>query len=219
MKVVTFDAGNTLIRLNQPVGVTYAAVAERLGVKLAPARLERGFKAAWKSVPPLPEVPGPRPDDGRSWWRAVVIQTLELAREKVEPFDNYFDAVYREFALPGIWRLEPGALDLLSDLRVAGLRLGIISNFDLRLRHILEHLGVLDFFEQIIISSQIGADKPSPRIFQAAIERFGVEPEEMLHVGDEEAADGDGARQAGMQTFILGLGGSGLKELRERVGL
>ncbi|MBV8813122.1 MAG: HAD-IA family hydrolase [Verrucomicrobia bacterium] len=219
MKVITFDAGNTLIRLNQPVGVTYAAVAERFGVKLAPASLERGFKAAWKSVPPLPEAPGPRPDDGRSWWRAVVIQTLELTGEKVEPFDNYFDAVYREFGLPGIWRLEPGALDLLSDLRVAGFRLGIISNFDLRLRHILEHLGVLDFFEQIIISSQIGADKPSPRIFQAAIERFGVEPQEMLHVGDDKAADGDGARQAGMQTFILGLGGSGLKELRERVGL
>jgi putative hydrolase of the HAD superfamily len=219
MKVVTFDAGNTLIRLNQPVGVTYAAVAERLGVKLAPASLERGFKAAWKSVPPLPDVPGPRPDDGRSWWRAVVIQTLELAGEKVEPFDNYFDAVYREFGRPGIWRLEPGALDLLSDLRGAGFRLGIISNFDLRLRDILEHVGVLDFFEQIIISSRIGADKPSPRIFQAAIERFRVEAQEMLHVGDDKVADGDGARQAGMQTFILGLGGSGLKELRERVGL
>jgi putative hydrolase of the HAD superfamily len=219
MKVVTFDAGNTLIRLNQPVGITYAAVAERLGVKLAPASLERGFKAAWKSVPPLPDVPGPRPDDGRSWWRAVVIQTLELAGEKVEPFDNYFDAVYREFGRPGIWRLEPGALDLLSDLRGAGFRLGIISNFDLRLRDILEHVGVLDFFEQIIISSRIGADKPSPRIFQAAIERFRVEAQEMLHVGDDKVADGDGARQAGMQTFILGLGGSGLKELRERVGL
>jgi putative hydrolase of the HAD superfamily len=142
-----------------------------------------------------------------------------LAGEKVEPFDNYFNAVYREFALPGIWRLEPGAFDLLSDLRVVGFRLGIISNFDLRLRDILKHVGVLGFFEQIIISSQIGADKPSPRIFRAAIERFGVEPQEMLHVGDDTVADGDGAREMGIQTFILGLGGSSLKELRGRLGL
>jgi putative hydrolase of the HAD superfamily len=219
MKVITFDAGNTLIRLNQPVGVTYAAVAERFGAKLDPASLERGFRAAWKTVPGLPDVPGPRSDDGRSWWRAVVIRTLELAGEKVEPFDDYFNTVYGEFGLPGIWRLEPGAFDLLSDLRVAGFRLGIISNFDLRLRDILRHLGVLDFFEQIIISSQIGADKPSPRIFQAAIERFGVEPQEMLHVGDDKVADGDGAREVGIQTFVLGLGGSGLKELRGRLDL
>jgi putative hydrolase of the HAD superfamily len=219
MKVITFDAGNTLIRLNQPVGVTYAAVAERFGLKLDPASLERGFRTAWKSVPPLPDVPGPRPDDGRSWWRAVVIQTLELAGEKAEPFDDYFDTVYREFGLPGIWRLEPGAFGLLSDLRFAGFRLGIISNFDLRLRDILKHVGVLDFFEQIIISSQIGADKPSPRIFQAAIERFGVEPQEMLHVGDDKVSDGDGAREMGMQTFILGVGGSGFKDLRDQLGL
>jgi putative hydrolase of the HAD superfamily len=219
MKVITFDAGNTLIRLNQPVGVTYAAVAERFGAKLDPVSLERWFRAAWKTVPGLPDVPGPRPDDGRSWWRAVVIRTLELAGEMVEPFDDYFNAVYREFALPGIWRLEPGVFDLLSDLRFVGFRLGIISNFDLRLRDILKHVGVLDFFEEIIISSQIGADKPSPRIFQAAIERFGVEPQEMLHVGDDKLADGDGARAVGIQTFILGLGGSGLKELRGRLDL
>jgi putative hydrolase of the HAD superfamily len=217
MKVITFDAANTLIRLNQPVGVTYAAVAERFGAELDPASLERGFRVAWKTVPGLPDVPGPRPDDGRSWWRAVVIRTLELGGERVEPFDDYFNAVYGEFALPGIWRLEPGAFDLLSDLRFAGFRLGIISNFDLRLRDILKHVGVLDFFEEIIISSQIGADKPSPRIFRAAIERFGVEPQEMLHVGDDQVADGDGAHAVGIQTFILGLGGSGLKGLRGRL--
>ena len=218
-RVVTFDAGNTLIRLSLPVGVTYAAVAKRFGAELNPADLEHGFRAAWKTVPRLPDVPGPRSDDGRSWWRDVVLQTLENAQVEVEPFNDFFDAVYREFTLPGVWRLEPGALELLPDLHNAGFRLGIISNFDLRLSEILKHVGVLELFEHIIVSSQVGADKPSPRIFEEALRRFAVEPAELLHVGDDEKADGDGARAVGIQTFILGFAGSGLRGLRQRVGL
>jgi putative hydrolase of the HAD superfamily len=219
LKVVTFDAANTLIRLCQPVGVTYAAVAKRFGAVVNPEDLERGFSSAWKTVPRLPDVPGPRPDDGRSWWRDVVSRTLETAGARVEPFNDYFDAVYREFAMPGIWRLEPEVLDLLQDLRRAGFRLGIISNFDLRLYEILKHLGVLDLFEHVIISSQVGADKPSRHIFQIALDRFAIEPHEILHVGDDEVADGDGARALGFGTFTLGLGSSGMKELRERLCL
>jgi putative hydrolase of the HAD superfamily len=219
LKVITLDAGNTLIRLSRPVGVTYAEVAKRFGAGLNPVDLERGFKAAWKSVPRLPDVSGPRSDDGRSWWYAVVIRTFEIAGAKVEPFDAFFDAVYQEFALPGVWRLEPGAFDLLHDLRRAGFRLGIISNFDLRLYDILKHLGVFSLFEQIIVSSQVGADKPSHRIFEEALRRFQVESGELLHVGDDRVADGDGAQAVGMQTFILGFAGSGLNGLRQRVGL
>jgi putative hydrolase of the HAD superfamily len=219
IKVITFDAGNTLIRLSRPVGVTYAAVAKRFGAELNPIDLEHGFRAAWKTVPRSPDVPGPRPDDGRSWWRDVVIQTLENARAEVEPFDDFFDAVYQEFTVPGVWRLEPGALELLQDLRQAGFRLGIISNFDLRLREILKHVGVLDLFEQIVVSSQVGAEKPSPRIFEEALRRFAVEPAELLHVGDEEKADGEGARALGIQACILGFAGSGLRTLRRQVGL
>ena len=219
VKVITFDAGNTLIRLSRPVGATYADVAKRFGAELNPADLEHGFRAAWKSVPRLPDVPGPRPDDGRSWWREVVLQTLENARVEVEPFDGFFDAVYQEFVMPGIWRLEPGALELLQDLRSAGFRLGLISNFDLRLYEILKHVRILDLFEHIVVSSQVGADKPSPRIFEEALRRFEVEPAELLHVGDDEAADGEGARAVGIQTFMFGFAGSGLNGLRERVGL
>jgi putative hydrolase of the HAD superfamily len=219
IKVITFDAGNTLIRLERPVGVTYAAVAKRFGADLNPVDLERGFRAAWKTVPRLPDTPGPRSDDGRDWWREVVAETLEHAGVAVEPFADFFAAVYAEFALSGVWRLETGALDLLQDLRGTGLRLGIISNFDLRLYEILRHVGVLELFEQIIVSSQVGADKPSPRIFEEALRRFGVAPPELLHVGDEEKADGEGARTLGIQAFVLGFAGSGWRGLRERVGL
>ena len=217
LTAITFDAGNTLIRLCHPVGVTYAAVAKRFGADLDPAKLEQGFRTAWKTVPRLLDVPGPRSDDGRGWWREIVVRTLRVAESKVEPFDLFFDAVYQEYAQPGVWKLEPGAAELLFALQAAGFRLGIISNFDLRLLSILEHVGISRLFEHVIISSQVGADKPSPLIFEEALSRFGLAPSQMLHVGDDERADGEGARALGIQTFILGFAGSGLRELRERV--
>ena len=74
-------------------------------------------------------------------------------------------------------------------------------------RRILETLGVLHRFEHVIISSEVGADKPSPRIFEEVLRRFDLGPKEVLHVGDEEEIDGIGARSAGMSAFVLGRDG------------
>jgi putative hydrolase of the HAD superfamily len=75
-------------------------------------------------------------------------------------------------------------------------------------------LGVLNRFEHLIISSEVGADKPSPRIFEEVLRRFDLGPKEVLHVGDEEEIDGIGARSAGMSAFILGKDGDWKEFLR-----
>jgi putative hydrolase of the HAD superfamily len=207
IRVVTFDAANTLIRLAVPVGQTYAAVARRFGADLDPDRLEQSFIRAWTEAGSLADELGPRADDGRSWWHDLVIATLALAKYRVDPFDPYFDAVYAEFTRPGVWKLVPGAAELLSALTRSGLRLGVVSNFDRRLYAILTNLDVLSRFDHVVISSEVGADKPSPRIFGEALRRFQVDPTEVLHVGDEEEADGVGARAVGISTFVLGKDG------------
>ncbi len=195
IRTITFDAANTLIRLTSPAGQTYAEVAGRFGAVLDPLRLNQAFLRAWKELPRLPDQSGPRADDGRSWWRDLVATTLSIAEYRVDPFPDYFGAVYEEFMRPGIWQLKPGVTQVLGAFRQAGIRLGVVSNFDRRLYSILKILGILDQFEHVIISSEVGADKPSPRI------------NEVLHVGDEEEIDGIGARSAGISAFILGKDG------------
>lgn len=217
LKVVFFDAAETLMFLPRSVGEHYAEVAERFGLKLDPAALDRGFRAAWKAMPPRSITPDgkPQPDDDKGWWRDLVHLVIHghgsaglpggLPRgdESGFEFENYFDVVYDHFARPGVWRVFPETVEVLEKLRTRGLRLGVISNFDRRLFATLDDLGLAPFFDHVTISSEVGADKPHARIFERALGVFGVSPGEALHVGDDPVRDWAGAASAGLGVFRL----------------
>jgi len=211
--IVTFDAAGTLIHLSEPPGKTYADVAKSFGYDFNPALLEAGFRAAWKSLGTRIESDGPRPDDDRGWWLEVVTRALVHGGYAVQPMDEYFERLYRSFALPGAWKLFPEVPEVLTTLQSHGVRLGIISNFDRRLYEVLGHLEIGERFEHIIISSEVGSDKPAPRIFLEAARRFGVDPKEILHIGDDPERDGEGAKGVGMEVMLVEHKERGLRTL------
>ena len=203
IRVVTFDAAGTLIRLIKPPGTTYADSARSFGYNLDPDRLQAAFRVAWRYLAPPLETTGPRADDDRGWWKELVRMTMGQAGYRLGAFDAYFDRVYETFAQPGIWELFADVPDILAELGRLKIRLGIISNFDRRLYTVLGHLGILQAFENVIISSEIGASKPAPRIFLEAARRFQVDPAEILHIGDDVDLDEKGARAAGCKAFVV----------------
>jgi putative hydrolase of the HAD superfamily len=203
IRVVTFDAAGTLIRLLNPPGMTYAETARLFGYNLDPDRVQDAFRITWKTFAPPPESDGPRPDDDRDWWRELVARTMEAAHYRIVPFDDYFARVYETFSCPGVWELFPDVPPILTELIRLRIRLGVLSNFDRRLYDILAQLSVLDLFEHVIISSEIGIRKPAARIFRAAAQQFNVEANEILHVGDEPVSDFAGARAAGLDALLV----------------
>lgn len=217
IRVVTFDAAGTLIRLVRPPGTTYAETAGLFGYHLDPVRLQEAFRVAWKSLVSPPESPGPQPDDDRAWWRELVAKTLQVAGYQITPFEEYFATVYETFARPGIWELFPDVLPILAELSRLGIRLGVISNFDRRLYDILGHLHVRNAFEHMIISSEIGVRKPAARIFRVAAQRFNVELNEILHVGDEPETDLKGARAAGLDALLVDRRNENLSSILPRL--
>ena len=203
MRVVTFDAAGTLIRLVRPPGVIYAEVAQLFGFSLDPDRVQKAFRSTWGTFAPPTEFAGPVPDDDREWWRGLVVRTMEAAGYRIEPFDDYFKTVYQFFARPGVWELWPDVPLVMTELTRLKIRLGVISNFDRRLYEIFAHLGIRETFEQVIISSEIGVRKPAARIFKEAAQRFDVDVSEILHVGDEFESDFAGARAAGLDALLV----------------
>lgn len=213
IRVIFFDAAGTLFHLPRGVGWHYRDVAWRHGLALDESTLNHAFRAAWKRTPAPAATRTARPDDDRGWWRALVEAVLDDCGVH-GGFDRaaYFDELYDEFTKPGIWELYPETREILEQLRSRYV-LGVISNFDGRLRAILDHLGIASHFAHLAISSEVGADKPDPWIFERALAMVGVEPAVALHIGDDPVCDWEGAAAVGLQTFCLDRPHNSLRDL------
>lgn len=97
----------------------------------------------------------------------------------------------------------PEVAGVLQQLKENGCILGVVSNWDYRLPAILNELEVGRYFDFVLTSAACGCEKPEARIFQEALRRAHVAPEEALHVGDSYERDVVGAQQAGIQPVLL----------------
>lgn len=220
LQALCIDAAGTLIRVVEPVGQTYAACAARHGLQTVPEDVMRAFREVWKDVPPpLHPMGEASQDDDLGWWRSLVGNVFRkvLGRPLSESaLDSLFDDLYRHYAQPDAWEVFDDVLPALDDLG-RDHRIIVLSNFDRRLRGILHGHGLSCFFEQIIISSEVGASKPHPRMFLAALEALGCKPEHCLHIGDDERCDLGGAQSCGMGAFLVQRPENGLAALVQKV--
>ncbi len=220
LKLILFDAAGTLFHLPKGVGYHYALVAQQLGLDLDAAALNRAFARRWSEMPARATTGEPREDDDKGWWRELVDRVFDDVAPETHELDrdNFFEVVYDHFAEADVWELYPEAIEVLERLQKS-YALGVVSNFDGRLRMILEQLGVSKFFSNVVISSEVGADKPDPFIFRRALELARILPNEALHVGDDPLRDWQGARAAGLSVFELDRPRNSLRDVVAACGI
>jgi putative hydrolase of the HAD superfamily len=220
IRAILFDAAGTLFFLTKTVGDHYAYVGREVGLDLDAQKLESAFHAAWKQMPRRPAIDGPRENDDKGWWRELVGDVFDQVAPSVNELDrdNFFEVAYEHFAEPGVWELYPEVPGVLEEL-APRFRLVVISNFDGRLRLILQHLGISKFFSQIFISSELGADKPDPEIFRRAVTILHLKADEVLHVGDDPERDWKAAAAAGLVVFRLDRPRNSLRDLLTTLNL
>jgi len=216
-KAITLDVGGTLITPCRSVGHIYSQVAAGHGcIGLPPELLNERFAAAWKNLKDF--------QHSRAQWAALVDTTFFGLIETL-PSQTFFDELYELFAQPASWRIFNDVIPVLSALRSRGFKLGVISNWDERLRPLLCALELSDYFEAIAVSCEVGSSKPSRKVFLYAAGQLGVPPQMVLHVGDSVEMDCQGAQAAGFAATWLNrsssAGGPGsihsLKELLAQV--
>ena len=214
IKAIFFDAAGTLFHLPKGVGYHYALVANRMGLPLEASAADRAFRRAWSEMPTRPVTGLPREDDDKGWWRELVERVFAQASPETKEMDRdaCFEVLYEHFAEAGVWELFPEVFEVLEQLHPR-FRLGLISNFDGRLRMILEQLGISRFFSAAAISSEVGADKPDPLIFRRALELLGVSAHEAVYVGDDPVWDWEGGAAAGLAVVRLERPRNSLRDL------
>lgn len=185
MKALGFDFGQTLAELD------YDFVAKRALERDAlfdPRQGRENSKPAW-------DIYGQKKSEGHAIaWQAMMQAQLEGGGVPRERAPELAEWLWAEQPRRNLWRRPiPGMIELVRELREAGLPIAIISNSEGHLAELVEELGWHADFDIVVDSGRIGIDKPDPRIFHHACAALSVSPQELLHVGDAWEADVQGA--------------------------
>lgn len=219
---ITFDFGNTLVRVDRAgLRAVVTTTAEQLLARGSIADTS-AFLAAWilerdrqfrLQVPRLREVDlGERfvhvfarlrgataPTVDEEQWDESAAAARSSDDEVAWAVEAYSDAFVS--AMPPLPDAEP----TLRDASARGFRLGVLSNWPHAVT-IDRYLGARGwdlFLAAVVVSQRVGVIKPHPAIFAAAAERLGLAPPQLVHVGDDWAADVVGAHGAGWHTVYL----------------
>lgn len=103
------------------------------------------------------------------------------------------------------WRPMPALHEILDELHEEGRMLGLVSNAgDVEnVQRLIDKVDIRGYFDPIIISAEIGIRKPGPRPFEIVLDRWQVNPESVVMIGDRLEADILGAQSAGIHQIWL----------------
>jgi putative hydrolase of the HAD superfamily len=200
-RTIFFDAVGTLIHPEPSAPVVYAAVGQRFGSRYDEAAVAIGFRTAFRRQEEMDHANGLRTCEDReiARWRAIVREVLD----DVTDAEACFQELFAHFARSDAWRCTPGTSEVLETLASRGHALGLASNFDSRLRGVVEGLPALRQVRHLVISSEIGWRKPAGDFFAEIGQQVSLPSGEILYVGDDLANDYEGAQAAGLRSLLL----------------
>ncbi|MCB1140820.1 MAG: HAD-IA family hydrolase [Leptospiraceae bacterium] len=213
IKAIFLDVGDTILFLKDNPSQIYLSILQKHGYirsDFSREALKESFNYAWNFLSSRTDSEWrdrysihPRGEGG--WWKELIQVFLEHLHgtELSIVRDEVFDEIFKRFDSPEIWEIEPGLMNLIEFCRTEGIFLGIISNWDLRLRGILEKKNLTQYFHPILISAEFGYEKPSPKIFLEAQNHYQFPAENYLYIGDKEDLDFLPTQKLGWNSLIL----------------
>jgi HAD superfamily hydrolase (TIGR01509 family) len=202
--LLCLDAGNTIVFLDHARLARECARAGFLTSEAALVRCEGEAKIAIERAEPNDAGWAVEGVSGSRSWGLVVGTMLFRAGLPAHRVPVLLDTLWSSHRARNFWSLLPdGLADAIARVRAAGVRVAVVSNAEGTLASIFEDLGILGVFDLVIDSGIVGVEKPDPRIFRIALERFAVPPERALHLGDTYTSDIVGARAAGLRFALI----------------
>jgi putative hydrolase of the HAD superfamily len=203
LEAVLLDAGGVLVN---PNWVRVSDALARRGVHVEPARLAAAEPLAKRDLDTPARVRAT--NDATRGWKYF---NLVLGHAGI-PLSAATDDALAELAeyhrQHNLWESVPDEVPrALAALKRLGLPLAVASNANGTVRAKLTRLGLVDWFDLVIDSQELGVEKPDPALFAFALERLGVRAQATVHVGDFFHIDVVGARAAGLHAWLLDSAG------------
>jgi len=143
----------------------------------------------------------------------VILDRLQVDTEKVSEaqLEEFYSGMEELFFAHPPQLIDARTAEVLKTLCAQGTPLSILSNTAFirgrTLRRTLEQIGIAECFSFQLYSDELGFSKPAPEVFQKLWEEAGskrtLQKQEILHIGDNPQADGEGAARFGMKTLVI----------------
>ena len=204
-RCIAFDAVGTLIHPTPPPGEVYFQVGRRFGSKLSVDEMTARFRQAFRDAERADfdgasgRLLATSEEHEKERWRQIVAAVID----DIADSGGCFEELFAHFASPRSWSCFDEVPDVLAELKQAGYRLAIASNFDSRLHAVSDGTPALKPIDLRVISSEVGCRKPARPFFEALVAVAGCRAEEVLMVGDDFVNDVEGARQAGLGAVFV----------------
>ncbi|CAO3660185.1 unnamed protein product [Rhizopus stolonifer] len=191
IKLITFDAYNTLFKPRGSLSAQYVEEAKKYGIRVTKDQITTHFGKSYRvqqlKAPFYGISQGMSP---KSWWKELVYSTFLNAgvhSKELDPkFDQLYHALYSRFTTAEAYSVFPDVLGTLKGLKQQGLKMGVISNSDERVVKVIKNLNLNKYFDFVLASSVVGYEKPKKAIFDQALLLAGNIPaEDALHIGDD----------------------------------
>lgn len=207
VEAVLFDLFDTLLIL-EPAEVYYGPSLRKLHESL----LENGIKVAFEDFSRVYfEVRNKYYSESRQsleepHFNVRVVQTLQNLGFNLDVSNPIVSRATKAFAdeFMRYVKVDDHAISVLQKL-CGKYKLGLISNFGIPEcgRQLLDRFGLSKFFDLIVISGEVNQRKPSPKIFERALEALNVDPSKAVFVGDMLDLDIIGPKNVGMKTILI----------------
>lgn len=223
VKLVLFDAFDTLITPRLPIHIQYAEEARKAGLDVDPDVVRAAFKSAFNattlSFPEWGRRQSP-PMTPEEWWLQMIRSTMVGSGIKEEAVDATMPilgpTLLRRFESREGYRSFDDVIPALTALKEMNVKTGVVSNADSRILRTFSALSITPLLTAPTTLSQCcGYEKPDERIFRLAVSRSAIDEdiaehggkgevrEDVIFVGDELEADYYGATSAGLSARLL----------------
>lgn len=208
-KAVFFDWFNTLARYEPPREQLHSQALQEFGIHLSPQEIMPGLLLAdrgyFEEDAILP-IRKRSPEEQAKVWAGYEKTILANAGVNISVKSDMLVKIMermRQLSAGMSFILFDDVLPTLKTLKEQNLTLGLLSNYDGDMKSICHELALEPYINFVVTSGEVGANKPEPPIFLAALQQAGVNASEAVHVGDQYKLDVIGARGVGITPIFI----------------
>jgi len=205
VSAIFFDFYNTLARFYPSLDEIQTSACQELGIKVSKSGIRVGYASAddymslQNSQYPLNSMNKEGKDRFFTEYERLVLKGagLDATPGLAWQIWSIASSVPKEFIL---FEEVPSILSFLKD---SGIILGVISNLRQDTSEVHRTLGLDKYLDFTVTSQETGSEKPHPPIFLAALQKAGIRPDKVIHVGDQYISDVAGALKVGIRPVLI----------------